>query len=311
MKIKFAAKLTAVICAAAAVALSSSVISAFAGWNVSSTTQVEAFTTSYQTYWKQKEMQKFPNGKFWNKNNDPDGYTGHGCQWGTSSGCGRVYGGLQFIVGTNNMLRPTNNDYDMMQCAGFARKLAQDFYGIHSSAGGAWLIGPGNAALRVGDQVRIGKHTVFITDIQSIKKVLFADCNAFGTCQIRWNMQAEVNQTNHTLLYYDEMGKHETVIDYIIRPGMAGDVNGDSIVTQEDLNAIRNIVNNTYPYSYVNQDYANNAADLDNDGWITMKDWNIANAQLNTPILTNQRFLTHCTITNYSTTHCVYYTPTY
>lgn len=309
MKIKFSAKLTAVICAAAAVALSSSVISAFAGWNVSSTTQVEAFTTSYQTFWKQKEMQKFPNGKFWNKHNDPDGYTSHGCWMNTSSNCGQVYSGLHFISGSNNVLLPGNGDPYMHQCAGFARKLAQDFYGISSSAGGAWLVGNfnmGNIALRVGDQVRIGSHTVFISDVQG-NTVKFADCNAFGDCQIRWNITATVNQQTGTLQYYDQQGYHNTSINYVIRPGMAGDVNGDTVVNSQDRDAILYIANNVYSYNNVNNDYAIDAADLNNDGQVTMADWNIANAQLNAPILTNQKFLTYCTLTSYSNTHCQYY----
>jgi hypothetical protein len=88
---------------------------------------------------------------------------------------------------------------------------------------------------------------------------------------------------------------------------MKADVNGDTVVNSQDRDAILYIANNVYSYNNVNNDYANDAADLNNDGQVTMADWNIANAQLNAPILTNQKFLTYCTLTSYSNTHCQYY----
>ena len=305
MKTKFGAKLAAVLCAAAAAACSAGSIPASARYNNSGRTQIEAFTTSFQTYWKQTEMQKFPNGKYWNNPNNPDTYTNSGCtnhsNW---NHCARVPMGVNFKSGTNKLLIQHDSNTNLFQCAGFARKLAMDFYGISNSQGGAWIRGAfsmGNISLRVGDQVRIGGcHSVFITDVQG-NTVKFADCNALGNCQIRWNVTATVNQNTGRLQYYDQQGYHSYAMNYVTRPAMAGDVNGDTVVNSQDRDAVLFIACNAYSFNNVHPDYAREAADVNNDGTVTMEDWNIVNAQLNAPILPNQRFLTTCSamLSNY------------
>ena len=302
MKNKRIAKLVAVIAAAATAAFSAAAIPAYAGWNVSTTMQYQAISSSYQRNWVQNEMRKFLSGKYWNKHNDPDGYTNYPCVLPTSSNCGKVYAGVHFKASSNIVLIQQSGDPYMYQCAGFARKLAQDFYGIDSSYGGAWLRGycyANNVVLRVGDQLRINcgntDHTVFITEVSG-NNVKFADCNWIGTCQIRWNIQATVQQNSCTL----KIGNVSYPMKYIYRPVLAGDVNADSVVNETDVEAIRLIANHTYSYNNINASYANEAADLNNDGQVTMADWNIASAQLNAPILTYQRFLTHVTLENYT-----------
>lgn len=308
MKNKPAAKIIAVIAAAATTAFSAAAIPASARYNNSSQMQIEAFTTAYQTYWVNTEQQKFPGGAFWNSQNNPDGYTYTLCQYHPGTSCGKVYWGQNFLSGSQFYLRSATGDQYMHQCAGFARKLAQDFYGIPSANGGVWLkinLSEGNVSLRVGDQLRINdQHTIFITHISG-NTVTFADCNGIGPCVIRWNGTATVNPGTCELT----MDGSTYTMSYVFRPGMAGDVNGDSYVTSLDRDAILYMSYNHYPYTNneVNRDYAYEAADLNNDGRITMDDWNIANAQLNYPILTNQRFLTTCGLSNYSYNNYLYF----
>lgn len=299
MKKKLAAKLASVVLAAATAVFSAASVPASARYNNSGRTQIEAFTTAFQTYWKQTEKQKFPAGRYWNNPSNPDAYTYSECgNHPNLNHCARVPMGVNFVIGTGTILLPRYGDYNLYQCAGFARKLAKDFYGIPNNKDGVWLRGffnMGNIQLRAGDQLRIGgTHSVFITDVQG-NTVKFADCNAFGKCQIRWDITATVNQNTGTLSYSDQQGYHNYSINYVTRPGMAGDVNGDTFVNSQDRDAILFIANNVYSFSNVNYGYAMEAADLNNDGSVTMDDWNIVNAQLKAPILPNQKFLTHTT----------------
>ena len=302
MKNRLAKKLIAVLAAAATV-FGPAAIPASATSNNSGTTQSEAFTTPYQTYWLQNEMQKFPANAFWNGSN-ANSYTYQACNHQrTIATCATVDCGTMFLAKTDKIfLPPPNRGRNMRQCAGFARKLALDFFGI--SDGGVWTATEckkNNVWLRFGDQLRIDTgngyhHTIFITSVQGYD-VVFADCNWNNNCQIRWNVHATVDNYNNALI----IDNRSYPMNYYFRPALAGDIDGDTLVTANDITAIRKIANPSvygqYSYTNVNRDYAKEAADLDNDGRVTMADADLAAAQFNATnlcVLPDQRFLTYC-----------------
>lgn len=302
MKNKFAARLVAALTAATAAVCAAVTPATAAANNTYQTTvkQIEAFTASYQTYWRSCEMQKYPAGKYWNSSN-PDSYTNSPCVGHNPSHepCSHVNAGSDYEVGTVNIV--DLGDSTMCQCAGFARKLAQDFFGV-TNAKGVWLYygKPSKYTLRVGDQVRVSRnnqiyHTVFITEVNG-NNVKFADCNANDDCKIRWNISAKIENSGKNLRFDGKLFN----IEYFFRPPMMGDINGDSKFNLTDVNALLRLTDpNTYgEYSYkVNPGVVFRAADLNNDGKITTADWKIADLQYRTSNYTffpSQKFVQEC-----------------
>lgn len=285
----------------AALVATVAVCSAFpvsATYNKSTTIQAEAFTTPYQTFFMMTEQYKFPDGKYWNSG-DPDTYTDYPC---SAENHRRIAGIPRDTYCTHFKFNTTVNvGYTQLpkteimtyvtQCYGFARKLAYDFYGgcnvwlrQHSCA---------NYKPRVGDQLRLSiptkngtvEHSIFVTEVKS-GTIKFADCNWDNTCQIRWNNSATVQNDKikigsnaYSLVWYD-------------RPCMSGDVNGDTLVNSTDVAIIKQMAEGTYQYPQAfNGMYTKEAGDINNDGKITMADWDLAKyAQRG--YLAEQRFLT-------------------
>ena len=281
MKTKLRTRIAAAL-AAAAIAAGAAAIPAEARYNNSATSQVEAFTTPYQTYWKYCEMYKFPAGKYWNGGN-ADSWTNTPCN--NHNACNWVP--FRNTINKGYTPLPAGETFGgLIQCYGFARKLATDFYGgcqvwvRHRYSSGFQF--------RVGDQVRINNdtHSVFITEVNG-NSIKFADCNWDNRCGIRWDVSATI--TNGRFRF----GGTSYQISYIDRAGMAGDINGDSKITIEDVHSIEQIYRGVYTYGNQNRSYVNEAADLDNDGRVTYYDSQLAWQQYDgSGYFPHQRFLT-------------------
>ncbi len=291
MSKKITAKIGAVLMTAA-IAMGAAAMPASATYNKSTTSQADAFTTSYQTYWKAKEKQKFPHGKYWNSSN-PDSYTSTPCRDHSNySTCGTVP--LRYTVSAGYTALPSSESYtDVYQCYAFARKLAIDFYGGCQ----VWTRHrtDKNFKVRVGDQIRIrytysngtsSYHSVFVTDVTG-NSIKFAECNAGSPCQIRWDRSASIHNGG-----FIDGGNYYSIL-WVDRPAMAGDVNGDAVVDWSDANALYAICNGTYNYGSANRSYVREAADLNNDGNVTYTDYQLLCRTANSiGYLPTQKFLT-------------------
>ena len=74
----------------------------------------------------------------------------------------------------------------------------------------------------------------------------------------------------------DENGYYTPQIDWIERPVMAGDVDGDSVITPNDFSIMSQIFLNNYDFSGKDRNAITRIADLDNDGSVSFADLYIA-----------------------------------
>ena len=260
-------RITAVLAAAMTAACTAAMPSA-ASYNTATVTQLETFTGPYQTYWKWCEQEKFPAGKYWN-GGDPEVWTDTPCA-SHSSWDNCTYVPFRYVYNAGYTTLPSSETYgSLCQCYGFARKLAQDFYGGCK----VWLRHRYSTdfQFRAGDQVRINydAHSVFITEVNG-DKITFADCNWDNHCGIRWDVSATIANGKFTF------GGRSFEITYIDRAAMAGDIDGDSQVTEEDIEYIRQIAEGTYSFTGKQLRAIKEAADLNNDGVVDMDDYDIA-----------------------------------
>lgn len=297
MTLKIKEKVTALL-TAAFITANAAAIPANAAGNNSGISQGTAFSQTYFTNWKNLEQQKFPAGKYWNHDhnnqfeaideyctNNPclhdNGYAGPDCN--------SISLGYQVDAGYpySYYLEGVYHCFSDGQCCGFARKLASDLY----KGCNVWLklnyqdghqLGDIDQ-IRVGDQLRIGNnsHSVFITEVNG-GTVKFADCNWDHQCGIRWDVTATVATINwggkcrRYLYFMDENGYYTPQIDWIERPVMAGDVDGDSVITPNDFSIMSQIFLNNYDFSGKDRNAITRIADLDNDGSVSFADLYIA-----------------------------------
>lgn len=129
---------------------------------------------------------KFPNGAYWNHNggNNPDGYT-----WGA---CTHHYN-CDFYGNC-----ACNSYSNAIQCHGFALKLAAERFGTNPRNWGRVY---NLNSLKEGDIIRYKNdgHTIIVTKVEG-NTITYADCNATGSCKIRWG--ATMQKSNITGLNY-------------------------------------------------------------------------------------------------------------
>ena len=297
MKKTMRIKLASLLAAAVAVC-STSVMSSFAAqtkYNDSAVMQYETFTPSYQTSWIEDEMEKFPNGKYWN-GGKADGYTSQACMRNNHSNDNYFqhdYVYQEAINGGYVNIGPLLGG----RCTGFAQKLASDFYGGSRNpdkAANVWIQHryKEGMKLRVGDHIRIKQegHSMFVTAVDG-DSITLADCNWWYTCRIRWN---------HTELLKD------LHIISVERPVMVGDANLDSEFNAEDIQLISQIAKRNewvYDYDlkkmvkrgndvfrckedpslYLPKALVMQAADMNADGKVDLNDWSMAWDEWNHP----------------------------
>ena len=279
MKTKLKTRIAASVAAAAIAACTAAVPALAVDYEPSTIIQGQAFSSDYLQYWKYCEKLRYPAGKYWNDGN-PESYTSSPCVNHNACNHFTIYN--IYDSGYTSRLYSSRGG---IQCAGYARKVAYDFY----RGPMAWLRfrNPAGMTLRVGDQVRIGndQHTVFVTQVNG-NSLKVTDCNAGGTCVIRWDVSASYSTNTFNL------GGTSYNMYYIDRPIMKGDVNGDSVVNWTDVNNIYYIYRGTYNYSGKCAGIIRETADLNNDGQITYADYYEAYSTASScGYLTNERFV--------------------
>ena len=285
MEFKIKAKISAFLMAATIAVGAAAALPSSATYNNSGRTQRDAFTPSSQGYILTDEQYKFPAGKYWNGGN-ANSWTNSPCNGSHSNDNWFTQHNI-YSAGYTSYLGAVNGH----QCYGFAAKLASDFYG----GADAWIrfTNTNNFQFRVGDIVRIGNdmHSVFITQVNG-NSLKFADCNWDGHCKIRWNVSATYSSSNNKLNF----GSSSYKVYWVERPVMAGDVNGDGMVTWMDMSYIYDIASGNYNFSGKPQKVKNvikEAADLDNNGVINYTDFQIAYSYYTATYLPDQKFLTN------------------
>ncbi len=156
--------------------------------------------------------QKFPAGKYWNKNNpnvnNPDGYTSVACTDHNTN-----HNGMYGIGPRCNMFTTPGSHMQGYQCYGFANKLAYDLTGFDPevqtpggyvtyrvSAGDGKALQYLNNSLKTGDVIRYYSHSVFVTAVSG-ETVYVADCNFGGTCLIRWDAPMSKSEFRNGLVF--------------------------------------------------------------------------------------------------------------
>lgn len=231
------------------------------------------------------EYMKFPTGKYWNTGN-VDTVSNYPRDVNT-----QMTGGT--VVGYGHVNLPSNQTPSYLTCsAGFARKLAYDYFNTNYYV----RVGAGkNFNLHNGDQVTLRTanntlHTVFILNTTGTGDIQYVDCTDDpGTCRINWSNYCFI----HNGAFIKHSGSNYTSfsIEYVDRPLMAGDVNGDTIVDGSDISAFSQLRNGQYNLSNKNYNFIRAAADLNGD-------YNFTNADLSlfhttNGYMTNKGFITY------------------
>lgn len=251
---------------------------------LSSVTQKEALSADYTNDWLKKEKSKFPAGKYWNGGNT-NSYTNSGCDHKNDK-----YKCNKFSV--QNIFKPNYwgevPNYGL-QCHGFALRLAYDYFGgCDIFVKQKYTSG---FHFRVGDIIRINgdSHSVFVTGVDG-NSLTYSDCNNGETCIIRWDVSASIK--NDKLC---RGNAYQYSINYILRPAMSGDIDGDSQITSKDLEALRKILDKKFDYIPSVPNYntvIKEAADVNNDARITEDDYKILQSSIKYGYIKTGRFLT-------------------
>ena len=264
------------------------------------------------------ESMKFPNGRYWNNVNNPDGWTYSQCAHHPAihdnmsasefDCCGRVSAGNMYYGTYRKRINPGLEGY-MFQCAGYARKLAMDYFEtnyfnqIRYTQTTSYQYVP-----RLGDQIRISEqHTVFVTGVQKLGdysyRVTYSDCNGVDSnhkCQIQWNKTVTLNRYTggYGSSAYDVMGFYSSTgaacpVTGVTRPLLVGDVNGDSFVDWNDYHDLYYINHYGFNQVYSMADYWTLFAvcDINRDGRVNDDDANLIPRYASNGILPNYGYV--------------------
>ena len=150
---------------------------------------------------------KFPNGAYWNHPygtpSNQDGWTNTPCTPHSEHN----HRTLDGACGCNCFSGLT------IQCEGFAFQLQEDAFGngygvsnySHTRAVRDYQTAMN--CLKAGDVIRFKqtdkvRHSIFITSVDG-DIITYADCNANGDCQIRWDVPGTKSMLAETFLYMD------------------------------------------------------------------------------------------------------------
>ncbi|MDO5558618.1 MAG: hypothetical protein Q4F95_03370 [Oscillospiraceae bacterium] len=162
--------------------------------------------------------------------------------------------------------------YSLRKSAGFASKVQSDYFETDSfiqcnlsRVSNAIKYDDGTAYTpRIGDVLKFydnGGFSIFITGVRD-NTIQYADCDADGNCKINWINSANINDLNvHGHRY----------VDYVQRPMMVGDVNGDTFIDSKDQTELFRIQMHEATVEY-NKKYRDGAADITRDGIISILD---------------------------------------
>jgi hypothetical protein len=236
---------------------------------------------------KRAEMYKFPNDKYWltpyQSVMESDKYTSdykfegpNPTFEGKQTYSNYVTINATFYEGYDPSFRYEKEE-PYYACAGFAKKLQYDYFGTTKYL---QLNDPYNYVPRIGDHLRISvggsdAHSIFITSVDG-NSFTYADCNGdnMGVNTIKWNQTGSIEEisSNGILSVRLDSKKTPYQFEWVERPIMVGDVNGDSFVDNGDISFLKDMIR----YNFTDNDIAGHyrflSADLDQNGVLDSND---------------------------------------
>ena len=237
---------------------------------------------------KRREMFRFPNDTFWITPNDT-AMESDKCIPNLS----RLGGSIPLFEGKyaySNYVTLNSTFYEgydssfryekeepYYACAGFAKKLQYDYFGTTKYL---QLSNPNKYVPRIGDHLRISvgggnPHSIFITSVDG-NKFTYADCNGDGmeTNTIKWNQTGSIDECVSDGILSVRLDNKRTPyqFEWVERPIMIGDVNGDSFVDNGDISFLDDMIH----YNFTDNDIAGHyrflSADIDQNGVLDNND---------------------------------------
>ena len=237
---------------------------------------------------KRSEMYKFPNDTYWLTRNDSamesDSYIpslsmlgGKNLYFdGKYAYSNYVTLNSTFYEGYDSSFRYEKEE-PYYACAGFAKKLQYDYFGTTKYL---QLSNPNKYVPRIGDHLRVSvggsdPHSIFITSVDG-NKFTYADCNGDGKNNniIKWDQTGSINEgvSGGILSVRLDNQKIPYQFEWVERPIMVGDVNGDSFVDSGDISFLDDMIR----YSFTDNDIAGHyrflSADIDQNGVLDNND---------------------------------------
>lgn len=264
------------------------------------------------------ESMKFPDGRYWNNVNNSDGWTYSQCAHhpvihdnmsaSEFDCCGRVEEGHMY-GGVYRKIYNFGLEGYMFQCAGYARKLAMDYFQTDYFTFTPYTVTTSYQYVpRLGDQIRLkDQHSVFVTGVQKLGdysyRVTYSDCNGEDDnhkCQIKWNKTITLNRYTGGwgTSAYDVMGFYSSngtpvPVTGVTRPIMVGDVNADYVVDWNDFRDLYTINHNGFDQVYRMADYRTLFAvcDINRDNQVDDTDANLITRYYSNGILPNYGYV--------------------
>jgi len=193
---------------------------------------------SMSYYFLRAERSKFPEGEYWNTG-DPN-----------TTSTQKIY----YDKSTSLPMGPTafsdfsdsnwENEEPYYQCAGFAKKIQEDYYGTNTfvqSADLSYTPQPGDhLRLNINYKGREWSHSVFVYGVIG-NTIYYADCNSDGYNVIHWDNKMTFDASSGR--FYLENDSSIYTFAWVERPLKLGDVNADGVIDKNDLDAMNNIIN--------------------------------------------------------------------
>lgn len=156
---------------------------------------------------------------------------------------------------------------------GFAFKLAYDFYDTKS-----FIQVPKSSSYepRVGDIVFINNETIFLND-EGKNSFDYVKCNK-STKQITWAYSMSKTAVKNNMVY-------------AWRPMIQGDVNGDSLVTMDDVTMLHDYISKRNIDSNTTNPFWKAAADVDGNGVVEITDMTTLSIEITRNLKNNLHYV--------------------
>ena len=236
---------------------------------------------------KRSEMYKFPSDKYWltpyqtvmesdQYSSDYEFYGPYPSFEGKQTYSNYVTINATFYEGYDPSFRYEKEE-PYYECAGFAKKLQYDYFGTTKYL---QLNNPYKYVPRIGDHLRISvgggnSHSIFITSVDG-NNFTYADCNGDGmkTNTIKWDQTGSFSECGSDGILSIRLDNKRTPyqFEWVERPIMVGDVNGDSFVDNGDISFLNDMIH----YNFTDNDIAGHyrflSGDIDQNGVIDSND---------------------------------------
>ncbi|MBQ6040713.1 MAG: M4 family metallopeptidase [Oscillospiraceae bacterium] len=243
---------------------------AFAAANLKPS-QAEAESTDYMAGFVRREQAKFPSGTYWNTG-DPDTWSNEPVYADRSS-----YLPMGPTVYPFWGLTGWQTEEEYFQCAGFAKKLQEDYFGR------TVMIQDDNPHYvpQIGDHLRLehyiwdeptgAGHSIFVTGVDG-DTITYADCNADGSCMINWNQTGKLVRNSEGNICLNGTGRYHDEFAWVERPLKQSDVNADGKIDRYDCWQLRYLAEGKADSVQENEILRWHAANLNGDDKIDLAD---------------------------------------